>query len=44
MTYSKVVTLADMATHITDGDHLPPPKSPTGVPFMSSPPLAYMFF
>ncbi len=29
------VTLADLATDITDGDHLPPPKSPTGVPFIT---------
>jgi type I restriction enzyme, S subunit len=28
-------TLSDLATHITDGDHLPPPKSPTGVPFIT---------
>ncbi len=29
---SQLVTLADLATDITDGDHLPPPKSSTGVP------------
>ncbi len=32
---SEIVTLADLATDITDGDHLPPPKSPTGVPFIT---------
>ena len=32
---SDLVTLADLATDITDGDHLPPPKSPTGVPFIT---------
>ncbi len=31
----ELVTLADLATEITDGDHLPPPKSPTGVPFIT---------
>ena len=31
----ELVTLADLATDITDGDHLPPPKSPTGVPFIT---------
>jgi type I restriction enzyme, S subunit len=30
-----LVTLSDLATDITDGDHLPPPKSPTGVPFIT---------
>jgi len=30
-----LVTLADSAADITDGDHLPPPKSPTGVPFIT---------
>jgi type I restriction enzyme S subunit len=29
------VRLSDLATDITDGDHLPPPKSPTGVPFIT---------
>ncbi len=29
------VTLSDLATDITDGDHSPPPKSPTGVPFIT---------
>ena len=32
---SELVALADLATDITDGDHLPPPKSPTGVPFIT---------
>ncbi len=32
---AELVTLADVATHITDGDHLPPPKSETGVPFIT---------
>jgi len=27
--------LSDLATDITDGDHLPPPKAPTGVPFIT---------
>jgi type I restriction enzyme, S subunit len=31
----ELVTLSDLATEITDGDHLPPPKSPTGVPFIT---------
>ncbi len=31
----QVVTLSDLATDITDGDHLPPPKSETGVPFIT---------
>ncbi|MBM4163097.1 MAG: restriction endonuclease subunit S [Lentisphaerae bacterium] len=31
----KLVTLSELATDITDGDHLPPPKSPTGVPFIT---------
>jgi len=32
---SDLVTLSDLASDITDGDHLPPPKSPTGVPFIT---------
>jgi type I restriction enzyme, S subunit len=32
---SDLVTLSDLATDITDGDHLPPPKSLTGVPFIT---------
>ena len=31
----KLVTLLDLATDITDGDHLPPPKASTGVPFIT---------
>ncbi len=31
----ELVTLADLATDITDGDHMPPPKAPTGVPFIT---------
>ena len=31
----KLVTLLDLASDITDGDHMPPPKSPTGVPFIT---------
>lgn len=31
----ELVTLSDLAAHITDGDHLPPPKAPTGVPFIT---------
>jgi type I restriction enzyme S subunit len=30
-----VVTLSELATDITDGDHMPPPKSSTGVPFIT---------
>ena len=30
-----LVTLSDLATDITDGDHLPPPKSAAGVPFIT---------
>ena len=30
-----LVTLADLATNITDGDHMPPPKSQEGVPFIT---------
>jgi len=30
-----IVTLSDLATDITDGDHLPPPKAETGVPFIT---------
>jgi type I restriction enzyme, S subunit len=29
------VTLSDLATDITDGDHMPPPKASTGVPFIT---------
>jgi type I restriction enzyme S subunit len=31
----ELVSLSDLATDITDGDHLPPPKSVTGVPFIT---------
>ncbi|HGY5237020.1 TPA: restriction endonuclease subunit S [Aeromonas salmonicida subsp. pectinolytica] len=30
-----VVSLSDLATDITDGDHMPPPKSEKGVPFIT---------
>lgn len=30
-----LVTLADLASDITDGDHMPPPKASTGVPFIT---------
>ncbi len=30
-----LVTLADLATDITDGDHMPPPKAESGVPFIT---------
>jgi type I restriction enzyme S subunit len=30
-----LANLSDLATDITDGDHLPPPKSPTGIPFIT---------
>jgi type I restriction enzyme, S subunit len=30
-----VVALADLATDITDGDHMPPPKSVDGLPFIT---------
>ena len=32
---SETVTLESIATDITDGDHMPPPKSDTGVPFIT---------
>jgi type I restriction enzyme S subunit len=32
---SELVTLSDLASDITDGDHLPPPKASTGVPFIT---------
>jgi type I restriction enzyme S subunit len=35
LTTGKLVTLADLATDISDGDHMPPPKAPTGVPFIT---------
>lgn len=30
-----LVKLSDLATDITDGDHLPPPKSQNGIPFIT---------
>ena len=30
-----LVTLSELATDITDGDHMPPPKSASGVPFIT---------
>ncbi|MDP4198453.1 MAG: restriction endonuclease subunit S [Bacteroidota bacterium] len=32
---AELVSLSDLATDITDGDHLPPPKAPTGIPFIT---------
>lgn len=32
---SELVALSELASDITDGDHLPPPKSSTGVPFIT---------
>jgi len=29
------VPLSELTTDITDGDHMPPPKAPTGVPFIT---------
>ena len=29
------VTLSELARNVTDGDHSPPPKAPTGVPFIT---------
>lgn len=31
----KTVKLVDLTTEITDGDHMPPPKAPSGVPFIT---------
>jgi type I restriction enzyme S subunit len=31
----ELVTLADLADDITDGDHIPPPKASSGVPFIT---------
>ncbi|MDE8350011.1 MAG: restriction endonuclease subunit S [Acidocella sp.] len=31
----KLATLTELTTDITDGDHMPPPKSLTGVPFIT---------
>lgn len=30
----KHVSVASVCTHITDGDHMPPPKAPNGIPFI----------
>lgn len=30
-----MVSLAELATEVTDGDHLPPPKSESGIPFIT---------
>jgi type I restriction enzyme S subunit len=32
---SHQVTLLEIATHITDGDHMPPPKASEGIPFIT---------
>jgi len=32
---SKEVPLSELATDITDGDHSPPPKAPSGIPFIT---------
>ena len=32
---NEIVCLADLSKSITDGDHLPPPKAKTGVPFIT---------
>ncbi len=32
---NELVALSDLALSITDGDHMPPPKSPTGIPFIT---------
>ncbi|ADC72130.1 restriction modification system DNA specificity domain protein [Thioalkalivibrio sp. K90mix] len=32
---STVTVLSDLAEEITDGDHMPPPKAPSGVPFIT---------
>lgn len=31
----EIVSLSELASHITDGDHLPPPKAESGVPFIT---------
>ena len=31
----RLVPLSELATDITDGDHLPPPKTETGIPFIT---------
>jgi type I restriction enzyme S subunit len=32
---SDLVALSTLASDITDGDHMPPPKAETGVPFIT---------
>ena len=32
---NNLVALSDLATDITDGDHMPPPKAETGIPFIT---------
>lgn len=32
---SHQVTLSEIATHVTDGDHMPPPKASEGIPFIT---------
>jgi type I restriction enzyme, S subunit len=32
---NNLATLSDLATDITDGDHMPPPKAATGIPFIT---------
>ena len=31
----EIAVLADLASEITDGDHMPPPKAPSGIPFVT---------
>ena len=31
----ELVKLSDLATDVTDGDHSPPPKAPSGIPFIT---------
>jgi type I restriction enzyme S subunit len=31
----EIVSLSDLASDITDGDHMPPPKAPEGIPFIT---------
>ena len=30
----KQVAVSSVCTHVTDGDHMPPPKAPSGIPFI----------
>jgi|ERR1051326_980192 type I restriction enzyme S subunit len=32
---SEMTNLSDLTAEITDGDHMPPPKAPTGIPFIT---------